>query len=146
MPDPIRIKGTATRAEMLKVFQRWDLLNRLHICRADQVNVEDRCEIFAVAKDQDKDRQILHRKRRNRREQHFAGASQDLPHGVLLCQLPLEDQFVCVSSVDDLKDFYHAYPASEARARSTPVGPVFGIRDVRHLKVSGAWYGRSCCR
>ena len=134
MPDRIRIKGTATRAEMLKVFQRWDLLNRLHICRADQVNPDDRCEIFAVAKDAEKDRQILHRKRRNRREQHFAGASQDLPHGVLLCQLPLEDRFVCVSSVDDLKDFYHAYPASEARARSTPVGPVFGIRDVRHLK------------
>ena len=134
MPEPIRIKGTATRAEMLKVFERWDLLNRLHICRADQVNSEDRCEIFAVAKDDEKDRQILHRKKRNRRERHFAGASQDLPHGVLLCQLPLEDRFVCVSSVDDLKDFYHAYPASEARARSTPVGPTFGIRDVRHLK------------
>ena len=64
MPDRIRIKGTATRAEMLKVFQRWDLLNRLHICRADQVNPDDRCEIFAVAKDAEKDRQILHRKRR----------------------------------------------------------------------------------
>ena len=74
------------------------------MCKSSQVSVEDRCELFAVAKDSDKDRQILHRKSeaRNLREFHVAGASRDLPHGVLLTRLPLEDRFVCVCSVDDV--------------------------------------------
>ena len=134
MPPPIRIRGTATRSELLKVLARWDRLHRLYICGAADVAQEDRCELFAVGKDQAKDRQILHRKRRNLREKHVVGASRDLPHGVQLCQLPLEDKFVCVCSVDDVRDFYHAYAATEARARSSPVGPLFRASEVSHLK------------
>ena len=134
MPEPVKIKGTATRQELLKVFQRWDRLNRLFVCKSSDVDESDRCELFAVAKDEEKDRQILHRKRRNQREQHFVGASRDLPHGVLLCQLPMERTHVLVCSVDDVKDFYHAYTASEARAKSSPVGPSFWYREVAHLK------------
>ena len=37
-------------------------------------------------------------------------------------------------SVDDVKDFYHAYRATEARARSSPVGPLFRCGEVKHLK------------
>ena len=136
LPPPIHVKGTATRSELLKVFSLWDNLGRLYVCKSSQVSVEDRCELFAVAKDSDKDRQILHRKRRNLREFHVAGASRDLPHGVLLTQLPLEDRFVCVCSVDDVKVFYHAYSASEARARSSPVGPVFRWGEVAHLQAA----------
>ncbi|CAE7419993.1 BUB3.2 [Symbiodinium sp. KB8] len=130
---PFPAKGTATRDQLLKVFERWDRLGRLFICKAQDVSPLDRCELFAVAKDAEKDRQILHRKRRNLREVHVVGASKDLPHGVLLCQLPLEDRFLCASSVDDVKDFYHAYSASEDRARSSPVGPIFRDSEVRHL-------------
>ncbi|CAE7290791.1 unnamed protein product, partial [Symbiodinium sp. CCMP2592] len=133
LPVVAECKGTATRKELLKVLERWDRLGRLFICAGSEVRREDKCEIFAVAKDLDKDRQILHRKRRNLREQHIPGASQDLPHGVQLCQLPLEDDHVCVCSVDDVKDFYHAYEASEARARSSPVGPLFWAKEVAHL-------------
>ena len=133
-PAPIRVRGTASRQELLKVFERWDRLDRLYICRQEDVSPLDRCEVFAVAKDSDRDRQILHRKRRNLRERHTVGASKDLPHGVLLCQLPLEDRYVCVCSVDDIRDFYHAYSASEARAKSSPVGPVFRASEVGHLK------------
>ena len=136
MPKAVRARGTATRKELLKVFQRWDALGRLYVCDAKEVSVEDRCEIFAVAKDDNKDRQILHRRKRNQRERHFAGASRDLPHGVLLTQLPLEQDFVCVCSVDDIKDFYHAYVASEARARSSPVGPLFRWEEVAHFEAS----------
>ncbi|CAE7269133.1 unnamed protein product, partial [Symbiodinium natans] len=133
-PEPIKIRGTASRRELLKVLERWDHLGRLFVCDSSEVRSEDRCELFAVAKDADKDRQILHRKRRNLQERHIQGASRDLPHGVLLCQLPLEGRYVCACSVDDVKDFYHAYPASEARARSSPVGPVFRPGEVSHLK------------
>ena len=86
-----------------------------------------------MAKDEHKDRQILHRKRRNRRERHLVGASRELPHGVLLCQLPLEDRFICVRSVDDVKDFYHAYSVTEARARSSPVGKPWRVPELAHL-------------
>ena len=134
MPAPIKIRGTATRGELLKVMQRWDQLGRLYICRGSEVSSLDRCELFAVAKDVDKDRQILHRKRRNLREKHVPGASKDLPHGVLLCQLPLEGDKICACSVDDVKDFYHAYTATEARARSSPVGPLFRSSEVAHFK------------
>ena len=134
MPDPIRIRGTASRSELLKVFSRWDTLGRLCVCRDSEVSVEDRCELFAVAKDEGRDRQILHRKKRNLRERHIVGASRDLPHGVLLCQLPLEDRFVLVSSVDDVRDCYHAYSVSEARAKSSPVGPFLRPSEVAHLK------------
>ena len=66
IPEPVQIRGTATRRELLKVMGRWDNLQRLFICKASEVCVEDTCELFAVAKDEHKDRQILHRKRRNR--------------------------------------------------------------------------------
>ena len=134
MPPPIKIRGTASRHELLKVFGRWDLLNRLFICKSSAVDEADRCELFAVAKDDSKDRQILHRKRRNLREKHVVGASRDLPHAVLLCQLPLKINQIAVCSVDDVKDFYHAYAASEARAKSSPVGPFFRFQEVSHLK------------
>ena len=134
MPGPVAVKGTATRRELVRVFERWDKLGRLHVCKSSDVSPEDRCELFSVAKDEHKDRQILHRKRRNLRERHLAGASKDLPHGVLLCQLPMEDDSVVVCSVDDVRDFYHAYNASEARAKSSPVGPNFSFREVAHLE------------
>lgn len=138
MPPPMHIKGTATRAELLKVFSRWDVLDRLFVCRSDEVCSLDRCELFAVAKDMDKDRQILHRKRRNKREYHVVGESRNLPHGVLLTQLPLGKDKVCVCSVDDIRDFYHAYEATEARARSSPVGPILRWGEVAHLNAAKA--------
>jgi len=90
MPAPIRVRGTAMREGLLKVFLRWDKLNRRFVCKPAEVNQLDRCELFAVAKDEAKDRPILHRKRRNYREYHLRGAFGDLPHGVLLTQLPPE--------------------------------------------------------
>ena len=135
IPGPIRIKGTASREELLRVFDKWDKLGRLFICRADEVSKEDRCEIFAVAKDAEKDRQILYRKRRNKREIYLTGALKDLPHGVLLTQLPLGRDKVCVSSVNDVKDFYHTYVAIEERARSSLVGPEFRWGEVAYLYV-----------
>ena len=134
MPPPIHVRGTASRSELLKVFERWDVIERLYICKSSEVSLLDRCEIFAVAKDLEKDRQILHRKRRNQREYHREGASRNLPHGVLLCQLHLCPDEVAVCSVDDVRDFYHAYEASEERARSSPVGPVLRFGEVKHLK------------
>ena len=134
MPEPIKIRGTASRSELLKVLSRWDRLGRLYICSSRDVSVEDWCELFAVAKDCDRDRQILHRKRRNRRERLIVGASKDLPHGVLLCQLPLGQDFISACSVDDVQDFYHAYSATEARAKSSLVGPLFRQAEVAHLK------------
>ena len=80
MPEPIRVTGTATRAELLNVMARWDSLGRLFVCRGSEVSDRDRCELFAVGKDETKDRQILHRKRRNLRERHVVGVSRDLPH------------------------------------------------------------------
>lgn len=59
MPLPIRVKGTASRLELLKVFARWDALGRLYVCRASDVSPLGRCELFAVAKDRDRDRQIF---------------------------------------------------------------------------------------
>jgi hypothetical protein len=109
-------------------------LHRLFICHHKEVNPDDRCELFAVAKDEEKDRQIHHRKRRNLREKHLVGASRELPHAVLLCQLLLGKDKVPVCSVDDVKDFYHAYRASEARARSSPVGRAFRVAEVSHLE------------
>ena len=80
MPEPIRVTGTATRAELLNVMARWDALGRLFVCRGSEVSDRDRCELLAVGKDETKDRQILHRKRRNLRERHVVGVSRDLPH------------------------------------------------------------------
>ena len=76
MPAPLHMKGTASRSELLKVVSRWDGLGRLFICGSDEVSVLDRCELFAVAKDEFKDRQILHQTRRNKREYHVSGESQ----------------------------------------------------------------------
>lgn len=83
MPGPIKIRGIASRKELIKAFERWDKLHHLFICHHKEVNPDDRCELFAVAKDEEKDRQIHHRKRRNLREKHLVGASRELPHAVL---------------------------------------------------------------
>ena len=75
------------------------------------MNPADQCAVFAVAKDEETDRQIIHRKPRNIRERHIVGASKDLPHGVMLSQLPLEEDWIALGSVDDIKKLLPCFPS-----------------------------------
>ena len=141
MPPRLKVRGTASR---FKVFERWDRLGRLFLATPQEIAVEDSCAIFSVARDQEVDRQIIHRKPRNIREVHVPGESRNLPHAVLLCQLPLERIFDALGSVDDIKNFYHAFRASDARARSTPIGGPLRSSCFRHLRAfkEGLNWGR----
>ena len=134
MPPALKVRGTATKSELLKVFARWDKLGRLYIAGEKQINKADICALFSVTKDAEHDRQIIHRRPRNIREKHIVGASRDLPHGVMMTLLPLEKDHNAYGSVDGIKNFYHAFAASEKRALSTPIRHSFKGSELGHLK------------
>jgi hypothetical protein len=133
-PPPINVKGSATREELIKLFDRWDAVHRIYICHRDQVAERDVSEVFAVARGDGQQRQIIHRKRRSRREQKQSGTSKDLPHIVLFCSLPLGKKYICIGSFNDLEDFYHNFICTDGRAKTTPVGGFYNAGELRHLE------------
>ena len=60
-----------------------------------------------------------------------------MPNAALLCEIHVPPGHAIRFSADDLRNFYHAIPGSEERARSTPVGDVF---------VAGDFEGWRCAR
>ena len=137
------VSGTTTRAELLRLLGRWDAVGRLGLYPEREINDADTAEVFGVLKREAADgmpkviRQIIHRRRCNVREWPLAGYSRKLPHAVLMCLLPLEQDKVAAASVDDLCNYFHYFVATEAKARSNPIGRPWRGRQLEHLAAHG---------
>jgi hypothetical protein len=50
-------------------------------------------------------------------------------HPSSFLSIVIPDGFDLLGSMDDLRNYYHEFVVSQDRARSTPVGPVWNVRD-----------------
>jgi len=66
-----------------------------------------RASVFAVRKDDDTDRSILNRQRRNAVEERVDGVTATFPHGSLVGEISLRPDEKLRVSADDLPDYYH---------------------------------------
>ena len=112
-----------TRTELLALMYRWDAIHRLHLCLPSECDDDDTAEVVSVQKDATEDRQIIDRRRRNKKELAVARVTRDGPAPEQLCRLPLGSSRVALGSMEDLRHYYHSFEASTNRSRSTPVGP-----------------------
>ena len=99
-----------------------------------------RAGIFAVRKDEQSDRTIVNRQRRNAFEERVDGVTGTFPHGSQIAEMTLEEGERLRISADDLPDYYHQLAVSEARALSNVFGPYLSVEQVRE-HCPRAWAG-----
>jgi len=124
---------------MLRLAGRWDKIGRLLVVAQGDVDPADVSGVFGVLKKEgdERIRQIINRKRRNAREYPLEGRSLGMPHGILLCQLPLEKDRVARASLDDLSSFFHAFAVTDAKARGNVVGGAYSAGEVASVSSQG---------
>ena len=104
--------STLSRDELLKLCKRLDDAGILALVPAAEA--EDVSPIFAVRKKFDAERGawvlrlLFDRRRRNARERHLHGASQDLPHAACFLDLVLADDERVEIDASDLYPFHNA--------------------------------------
>ncbi len=120
---PLLIRSTFKFDEKMALYRRWDDLRLLRLFPAEDCCALDIAEPFPVVKTADEDRQIIDKRRRNRREVRTLGSSKTMGHGSLLNHLELLEDEVALFTVDDLEHFYHQFgKVSDERARACPIG------------------------
>ncbi|CAE8616972.1 unnamed protein product [Polarella glacialis] len=137
----IRISSSFAKRDLLRLFARWGNIGRLGLHPASACNAKDRAEVFVVAKDDNEDRQIIDRRRRNKRELRRLRGSRSMAHASLLCQVPLGRSKVALCHLDDLEHYYHKWDVSAERCRSNPIGAPLPARWFKDFKSCPAGLG-----
>ena len=122
---PATSKLPVDRHELLLLGKRYDDIGAVFLFPPGEVDDDDEAIPFPTYKDELRDRHLLDRRRRNRKEKPLKCGSQFMPNGCMLADLDVADGEVLLFSVNDLSDMYWAFLATETRARCTPVGPAF---------------------
>jgi len=78
---------------------------------------------FCVSKDAEHDRTITNRRPRNAVERLIGACGEWLPHGCSLVDLQVGADQAVITSMDDLSDYYHSIPTSDARTATNGLGP-----------------------
>ncbi len=122
---PATSKLPVDRHELLLLGKRYDDIGAVFLFPPGEVDDDDEAIPFPTYKDELRDRHLLDRRRRNRKEKPLKCGSQFMPNGCMLADLDVAEGEVLLFSVNDLSDMYWAFLATETRARCTPVGPAF---------------------
>ena len=120
---------TSPKTELWHLFWRWDGANRL--CRAleDEVSEHFTCNLFCLAKPDGELRQIIDRRPRNSAEADPPKEGPKMGHASVFVNIVIPPNGCLRGSLDDLRNFYHAFRVSDDRALSTPVGPPWRSSD-----------------
>lgn len=114
-----------SRTKLLELFKKWDSVNCLQLIPVSNSERKYRCGLFAVYKNEVKDRQILNPVPENSRTMPLNDSTTSLAHGNLLCGVFLEPDQQLVIGADDLEDFYHSYVVPPAHAARNHIHGVF---------------------
>ena len=113
------------REQLLKLFKKWDDVSCLTLLDSSFSESKYRCGLFAVYKNQEKDRQVLNPIPENGRSMCMNASTLTLAHGSLLCSVFLDDHQDLVIGADDLEDFYHSFVISNQHACRNHIHGVF---------------------
>ena len=83
------------------------------------------------SQNEETDRSILNRQRRNAVEERVDGVTATFPHGSQIAEITLEEDERLRVSADDLPDFYHTLGVSYARALTNVFGPWLSAEQAR---------------
>ena len=120
-PSPPPAKQGGDRDEVLAVLRAWDRSGRLALFPGGVCPPGRRMKLKAVVKDEVKDRLICDRQRRNEVEHRLLGASGELPGAAALTDIVLEPTEVLSVWSSDLRDMYHSFVVSPARAATNVI-------------------------
>lgn len=117
-----------SRAEVLKLAQKWDAKGACRIFSSSQVKHDEAVGIFAVAKDQDYDRLILNPVVVNSRMKAYSNYTKQLAPGCMIGLVQLEDDEVLRISADDLAEMYYTFRVPDSRA----IRNIVYVSDSKH--------------
>ena len=128
------LKVHCSLKQKLSLFELLDSSGRLGVHRREEITPDFAAGLFAVVKDQHKDRLILDARGSNLLESPPQRWIQSLACGEALVKLLLGKHETLRVSGNDLRDFYYLFEVSEERSRrNVLVGPVHA-RKIAHLK------------
>ena len=110
-----RPKFKATRAERLRVLKMLDDTDRLRFVPASQVDPRFASGLFAIIKDQDRDRMIMDCRCPNALESPTGRWIRTMATAASLLSLTLDPDEELVMAGEDLKDYYYFFQTPPAR-------------------------------
>ena len=117
--------------ELWHLFWRWDQAHRLCLALGDEIDTSHCSNLFCLSKPDGELRQIIDRRPRNSLELDPPKDAPKMGHASSFVDLVVPSKGCIRGSLDDLRNFYHAFRVSDERAFSTPVGPVWHLRDFK---------------
>lgn len=117
----------------LKLFSLLDQSGRLALHPAASVRPKFASGLFAVLKDEKKDRLIMDSRPSNCLEKVEQRWVRSLAVGESLCRLSLQQDEVLRTSSNDLRDYYYLFQISQERSRRNILCGSVSPDDVRHL-------------
>ena len=128
-PDYPAGKIHATKAEFSAFLKKWDDVGSLLLAPASSSTRAFRCGAFGVPKDVESERFIINPMAVNSTMRKVSRCSSSLSPGSLLCGLVLPRGRGLLVNSDDLRDFYHSFVVSPARARRNTFNVTFPAAD-----------------
>ena len=130
-PPQSMLPMTSPRTALWHLMHRWDAVNRFTLALECEAPILVRSNFFCLKKPDGELRQIIDRRPRNALEQGPPKESPKMGHCMGLIIPPNG----CLrGSLDDLRNYYHAFKVSLERGLSTPVGPCWFARDFWNTK------------
>ena len=125
VPNPL----TSSRNELWHLFWRWDAVKRLCLAVEGEWDSSKVCNLFCLSKPDGELRQIIDRRPRNLAETPPPADGPKMGHCSVFLGLVVPQKGCLRGSLDDLRNFYHAFKVSQERALSTVVGPTWCAKD-----------------
>ena len=113
---PPRVQLHASRSQAFELLHFLDRRHRLSLAPESKVRASHPCGVFALVKDQSKDRMILDARPPNQLEEALVEWTKSLGSVSALIQIELEPGCQLLMSGTDLCDYYYCYKVSRKRA------------------------------
>ena len=115
VPPPPRVKVRGSRRSILCLLESLDRCGRLGLAPVSSVCLEDASGLFAVMKDQSRQRLVMDARPANRLEHNVKLWTYTMASAAVLTQLIIPPDCAAVCSFDDLVDYYYQFIVSRER-------------------------------
>ena len=130
---PPKVRVHASRKQVLELLKRLDASGRVVLARPEEVRESHLCGAFALVKDAMQDRLILDARPPNSKERTLDTWCKTLASCHTLALQELAPDKVMYFSGTDLKDYYHAFKVSTARAHRNALAFPLSLSEAQQL-------------
>ena len=136
--QPPRVRMNATRVNVLGLLEALDSTGRLRLSTLEEIRPSHLCGAFSLVKDLHKDRLIVDARAPNMLEETLDTWCKTLASPLTLAQVELGVGENMYFSGTDLRDYYHAFKVTDARAKRNTFSCPFRPDQVAHLRAYAA--------